>query len=66
MRADWRFDLARFPEPTWHGIGHSATHPSSVALPVVPGLVAPAELPPCPSLRGQPCREHVDYVNVPE
>jgi predicted acyl esterase len=29
---------------------------SSLVLPVIPGLEAPTELPPCPSLRNQPCR----------
>jgi hypothetical protein len=33
---------------------------SRVVLPVVSGLEAPTGLPPCPSLRAQPCREHVE------
>ncbi|UJA20875.1 CocE/NonD family hydrolase [Thermoleophilia bacterium SCSIO 60948] len=30
--------------------------PSRLKLPVIRGLEAPTELPPCPGLRGQPCR----------
>ena len=30
--------------------------PSSLILPVVPGLSVPTGLPPCPGLRGEPCR----------
>ena len=31
--------------------------PSRLTLPVVPGVDVPTELPPCPGLRGQPCRD---------
>ena len=37
-------------------IAHSVGHPSKVVLPVIPGIAVPTPLPPCPSLRGQPCR----------
>jgi hypothetical protein len=32
-------------------------------LPVVPGLEVPTELPPCPGLRGEPCRDYKPYKN---
>ena len=35
---------------------HDAEHPSSIVLPVIPGVSVPAGLPACGSLRGQPCR----------
>jgi hypothetical protein len=38
-------------------IAHSAEMPSHLVLPLIEGLDAPTELPPCPSLRGEPCRE---------
>ena len=41
----------------------SPTQPSSLVLPVIPGLEAPTELPPCPSLRNQPCRSYQPIVN---
>jgi predicted acyl esterase len=37
-------------------VNFSRKHPSSVVLPFVPGIRAPTPLPPCPSLRGEPCR----------
>jgi predicted acyl esterase len=38
-------------------IAHSPGMPSRLVLPQIAGLNAPTELPPCPSLRGQPCRD---------
>ncbi len=64
-RAAWRFELKTFPGPVTHTIGHSAEHPSSLALPLIPGLTAPTPLPACPSLRGQPCRTAMPYQNTP-
>lgn len=40
-------------------IARSASMPSSIVLPVVPGIAVPTGLPACPSLRGQPCRPYV-------
>jgi predicted acyl esterase len=37
-------------------IAHSAKFPSRLVLPVVPGVSVPTGLPPCPGLRGEPCR----------
>ncbi len=37
--------------------------PSSLVLPVVPGVSVPTGLPPCPSLRNEPCRPYVAIVN---
>src|ERR1041384_6596710 len=37
-------------------IAYSPTQPSTLVLPVIPGLWAPTSLPPCPSLRNEPCR----------
>ncbi len=36
---------------------------SRLILPVVPGIAAPTGLPPCPGLRGEPCRPYVKFVN---
>jgi predicted acyl esterase len=62
-RAAWRFALKQFPGPVTHTIGHDAQHPSSVVLPFVDGDTATTPLPPCPSLRGQPCRDYAHYPN---
>ncbi len=44
-------------------IGHGPKLPSRVILPVVPGLSVPSGLPPCPGLRGEPCRSYQPYLN---
>jgi hypothetical protein len=46
-------------------IAHSRQRPSSLILPVVPGVKVPTGLPPCPGLRGEPCRAYVPYANQP-
>jgi uncharacterized protein len=43
-------------------IARSPQMPSRLLLPVVP-MTVPTGLPPCPSLRGQPCRDYQQYVN---
>jgi predicted acyl esterase len=64
-RAEWRFDTLPFPEGTSYDIGHDVSHPTRVVLPVLEGVQPGSPLPPCPSLRGQQCREFVPYTNVP-
>jgi uncharacterized protein len=44
-------------------IGHGPKMPSRLLLPVVPGLSIPTSLPPCPGLRGEPCRTYRRYAN---
>jgi predicted acyl esterase len=39
-------------------IAFSRATPSRVVLPVVPGVSVPTPLPPCPGLRGEPCRAY--------
>jgi predicted acyl esterase len=36
---------------------------SRLVLPVIPGVEAPTDLPPCPSLRNQPCRSYEPIAN---
>ncbi|MEM9493626.1 MAG: CocE/NonD family hydrolase, partial [Myxococcota bacterium] len=64
-RAEWRFALKEMPSDTAISVAHSAAHPSSIALPVISDLAVPTPLPPCPSLRSQPCRAHQPYSNTP-
>ena len=45
-------------------IAHSAAMPSRVILPVVPGIAVPTGLPPCPGLRGEPCRAYLRYADT--
>ncbi|MCW2968851.1 MAG: CocE/NonD family hydrolase [Solirubrobacteraceae bacterium] len=44
-------------------LAHSPAMPSRVVLPVVSGVTVPTALPPCPGLRGEPCRTYVPLVN---
>lgn len=65
-RPEWKFILDESQtEDTRIVIGHNASAPSSVLLPVVPNVDVPTEAAPCPSLRGQPCREFVPLQNTP-
>jgi uncharacterized protein len=44
-------------------IAFSPSMPSSLTLPVVPGLSIPTALPACPSLRNEPCRPYQATAN---
>jgi len=44
-------------------IAHTKAMPSRLVLPVVPGTSIPTGRPPCPALRGQPCRDYQPLVN---
>ena len=45
-------------------IARSASMASSLVLPVLAGVTAPTLLPPCPSLRNEPCRPYQPMVNT--
>jgi hypothetical protein len=64
-RAEWRFRNKTFATVPAVSIGHDATHPSSIALPLIAGATVPTPLPACPSLRGQPCRAWTAFTNRP-
>ena len=38
-------------------IAHDKKHPSNLTLPVLADSAIPTELPPCPGIRGEPCRD---------
>ncbi len=44
-------------------IAFSPSMPSSLILPIVPGVSAPTATPACPSLRNEPCRPYQAIVN---
>jgi predicted acyl esterase len=46
-------------------VAFSTRMPSRLILPVVPGVSVPAGLPPCPGLRGEPCRPYQPLENHP-
>jgi hypothetical protein len=58
-----------FSEPVPSGqanveIGYGGDMQSRLELPVVPGASAPTALPPCPGLRGEPCRDYQPFENA--
>jgi hypothetical protein len=65
-RAEWLFVLADSQSDDARiDVAHADANASSILLPILPGQTIPSELPPCPSLRGQPCRAFVDFSNTP-
>ena len=61
----WAFDQTE-PEGTAQvAIAYGGDTPSHLLLPVVPGVSVPTPLPPCPGLRGQPCRGYQAFANLP-
>ncbi len=44
-------------------IAFSPSMPSSLILPIVPGVSVPTGTPPCPSLRNEPCRPYEAFAN---
>jgi hypothetical protein len=44
-------------------IAYSKRRPSRLTLPAVPRVNVPTGLPPCPGLRGEPCRHYKPFKN---
>jgi predicted acyl esterase len=59
----WSFSQSVPTGQSTVAIAYSQIQPSTLVLPVIPGPSAPTPLPPCPSLRNQPCRPYVALVN---
>ena len=59
----WSFSQTRPAGTAQVDIASSPTMPSSLILPVVPGVGVPTALPVCPSLRNEPCRTYVPLTN---
>ncbi len=58
-RPQWAFrDLPADGRVT-NTIARTAARPSRIVLPIVDGATVNTPLPPCPALRGQPCRDYV-------
>ncbi len=65
-RPEWEFILHASQTPDARlSVAHTGEAPSSILLPVIPDVAVPTTLAPCPSLRGQPCREFIDFANTP-
>jgi uncharacterized protein len=61
----WAFDQTEPEGTTQVAIAYGGDTPSHVLLPVVPGVSVPTALPPCPGLRGEPCRAYQAFANQP-
>ena len=59
----WAFGSTNPKSTTTISVARSAAMPSRLVLPEVPGVSVPTGLPPCPGLRGEPCRPYVPLAN---
>jgi predicted acyl esterase len=59
----WSFSEADPSSPAQVAIAYGGSMPSRLLLPVVPGVDTTTGLPPCPGLRGEPCRDYQPLVN---
>ncbi len=62
-RTRWAFDTFDTDGLVANDISRSRSFPSRLVLPIVRTPAVPAGLPPCPGLRGQPCRTYVPADN---
>ncbi len=61
----WDFEETEPAGSSQVDIAYGKADPSNLLLPVVPGINVPSALPPCPGLRGEPCRNYVPLTNQP-
>jgi hypothetical protein len=59
----WSFGETQPKGKATVAIAFSKSRPSRLTLPVVPGVDVPTGLPPCPGLRGEPCRDYKALKN---
>ena len=59
----WAFAKTKPKRSARVAIASTKRRPSKLTLPVVPGVDVPTGLPPCPGLRGEPCRDYQPIVN---
>ena len=59
----WAFSQTKPAGAANVSVAFSKSMPSSLILPVVPGVSVPTALPACPSLRNEPCRPYVALAN---
>jgi predicted acyl esterase len=59
----WSFSETQPKGTAQVSLAYSSSMPSSLVLPVVPGVQVPTGLPACPSLRNQPCRPYQAIAN---
>ena len=60
----WAFAKARPKNTPQVDVAFGKAQRSNLTLPVLPGADIPTELPACPGLRGEPCRDYVPFANA--
>ncbi len=60
----WEFEAPLYAEDPTFELGRGPDHPTSLTMTTLPGIAVPDEPPPCPSLRGQPCRTFTPVDNL--
>ncbi|MEZ5373920.1 MAG: CocE/NonD family hydrolase [Microthrixaceae bacterium] len=61
----WSFESPDIPADTPVTIGRGGDHTTSLVMPTIGGVEIPEGLPACDTLRGQPCRDHLEVANTP-
>ncbi len=59
----WSFSETRPKGQAKVSLAYSKRMPSRLTLPTVPGVNVPTGLPPCPGVRGEPCRQYQPLKN---
>ena len=61
----WEFETPEYEDVPTFELGYGGAQVSSLTMTTLPHIAIPEEIPPCPSLRGQPCRAYEPVANVP-
>ena len=61
----WQFETPEYDENPAFLVGFGGSHSSALSLGVLPEIEIPESYPPCPGLRGQPCRTYQPAPNTP-
>jgi len=60
----WEFEAPDYDGTPTFELGRGGEHASSLRMTILPDIDIPDGYPPCPSLRGQPCRDDAPVDNV--
>lgn len=62
-RTRWAFDTPATGRTVVNEVARMHARASRLVLPIIPNVDVPPDYPPCPGLRGQPCRTYVKAAN---
>jgi predicted acyl esterase len=60
----WQFEAPKYDVSPVLTVAEGGDRASALVLPVVDGVAVADGYPPCPALRGQPCRPYVPVANA--